>query len=380
VQQLRWLGSVAIVALVSGTAVTPCRAQEAIVDERTAEALMQLFTDSGHVRVRSAIGNYTLPLPQHATLSLHWNNEQVVVPAIHAAPGTQEAVDAITTASRPISGNAFSDFVKVRNEIEGGVRKGHATVDYYLSNESDYVGQKLGGSWNRDWSDQLNLSFGTSVGWDRIEPLADDDTGTPPSHKTTLHWNAVATQVVSSTLMVRYGVEYNLVDGLQHNPYRNVFAGGARVPERHPEKRQRRDAFVRASQYLNNRSSLKLSYRFYDDDWGIDSHELGAKLSQTVTHGVFASWEYRYYTQTPAKFWRAEYTSVDGIDGFLTGDYRMGPLASHLFGTALDVSLDGLAPAHPTIGRFGFRCEYERYFNSNNYSANILTTQLTYAF
>ena len=324
------------------------------------------------VRVRSAIGNYTVPLASDASLSLHWNNEKVVVPAIKAA---------ITTASRPISGNAFSDFVKVRNEMQGGLHKGHTSLEYYLSSESDYVGQQLGASYDRDMgSDQLNLSLGSSVGWDRIEPLADDDTNTQTDHKTTLHWNAVATQIVSSTLMVRYGIEYNFVQGLQHNPYRNLYAGGTRVPERHPEKRQRRDAFVRLNQYLSNRSSLKLSYRFYDDDWGIDSHELGSKLSQTVAHGVFASYEYRYYTQTPAKFYRPDYTSVDGVDGFLTGDYRMGPLASHLFGVALDVDLDGLAAAHPLIGRFGFRCEYERYFNSNNYSANILTTQINCAF
>ncbi|MBI1795910.1 MAG: DUF3570 domain-containing protein [Candidatus Eisenbacteria bacterium] len=381
-QQLKWIGTASLAFLATCAAATRCGAQMTAVDDQTAEYLMQLFSDSGHVSVRSAIGNYTLPLPHDRALSLHWNNERVVVPAIKAAPGTQEAVDAITTASRPISGNAFSDYVKVRNEIEGGLKQGRAAVEYYLSSEADYLAQQLGGSYNRDiGGDQLNLSVGTSYGWDRIDPLPDDkNNGVPVSRKNTLHWNAVATQILSPTLLLRYGVEYNIVEGLQHNPYRDVFAGGSRVPERHPDHRQRRDAFVRLNQYLSNRASLKFSYRFYNDDWGIDSHELGSKLSQSIAHGVFASYEYRYYTQTPARFWRADYTSLNGVDGYLTGDYRMGPLSSHLFGAALDVGLDGLAAEHPTIGHFGFRCEYERYFNSNNYSANILTTQVTYAF
>src|SRR6185295_8531489 len=119
-------------------------------------------------------------------------------------------------------------------------------------------------------------------------------------------------------------------EGLQHNPYRNVYAGGSIVPERHPERRQREDAFVKVNQYLPNRSSLKGSYRFYIDDWGINSHELGGKLSQYITQGFFAHYEYRYYTQTAADFYRDEYASVSGIDGYRSGDYRMNALSSHL--------------------------------------------------
>lgn len=375
-QQLKWTLPVLAIAC----AASPARALPAF-DDQTVECLMQMFTDSEKVRVRSAMGNYAIALSGDAALTLHWNNERVVIPAIAAAPGTQEAVDAITTASRPISGNAFEDFVKVRNEFQGGVRKGPASVEYYHSQESDYTGRQLSASWNRDIrGDQLNLSLGTSYGWDSIDPLADDDTGASSDHKTTVHLNAVATQIVGTGTQVRYGVEVNLVEGLQHNPYRNVYAGGTRVPERHPGRRQRRDAFVRVHQYLTNRASMKFNYRLYNDDWGIASHELGTKLSQTVSPAVFASWEYRYYTQSPAEFWRDQYASVDGIDGYRSGDYRMGPLSSHLFGVALDVRLETLAARHPTLSRFGLRCGYERYFNSNSYSANFVSGQVTCAF
>src|SRR5262249_5129838 len=157
-----------------------------------------------------------------------------------------------------------------------------------------------------------------------------------PAHKRTLHLNTVATQVLSPTTLLRMGVEYNHVEGLQHNPYRNVFAGGSHVPERHPDHRERRDAFIKLHQYLANRSSLKLHYRLSDDDWGILSHEISSPLSQSLTPGMFASYEYRWYTQTAANFYRPLYTSITGVDGYLTGDYRMAPLASHLFGVALD--------------------------------------------
>jgi len=350
-------------------------------DEMSAGTVLRTFTDSDHVAVRSYIGNYALALSNDWALDLEYNNERVVIPAVSAPVGSQDAVDAITTASRPISGNAYQDFVKTRNEVQTGVRRGGAKLGYYLSTESDYLGQQLSATWDRDYMDQrFNLSLRSSYGWDAIEPLADDDTQSGRDSKTTMHWGAVATQVLSPTTMVRWGLEYNRVHGLQHNPYRNVYAGGTNVPERHPDHRARSDAFLRVHQYLSNRSSVKLGYRFYTDSWGVHSHEVDTRLSQYVTHGAFLRWQYRWYTQTSAEFWSDDYVTTGGIDGYLTGDYRLGPLASHLFGMGVDIDLNAFAADSPVLSRMAVRMNYERYFNSNNYSAGFFTTGLDYRF
>lgn len=358
-----------------------CCAADQFLDESTLSSLYRSFTDSEHISVRSIMNDYTFPPLGRTNLTLHWNNERVRVPAISAPPGSQEAVDAITTASRPISNNAFQDYVKTRNEMQGEVSQGHAALNYYLSDESDYLAQQLGARWDRDLRDgQLNLALGSSLGWDAIHPLADSDTQTGHESKTTVHGSAVATQIVSPTTMLRFGVEYNIVNGLQHNPYRNVYAGGTHVPERHPEHRERRDTFLRLNQYLADRSSLKFSYRLYNDDWGITSHELGASVNQYVTHGLAATYDYRYYTQTRARFYRDEYATTNGIDGYLSGDYRMNFLNSHLFGASVRMDLSALAPRHPIVGRSALWVNWEHYFNSNNYTANILETGLDFHF
>ncbi len=370
-----------LVAAAATAWTVPCLAQGFGADDRpSGGTLMRWFTDSDRVSVRSMSGDYAWPF-KTSSLNVHVNNERVVIPAVAAPPGTQDAVDAITTASRPISGNAFQDFVKLRNEVQGEYERGPAAISYYLSTESDYVGQQFGGRWNRDYKDQtLNLSLGSSWSWDDIQPVADDDTRQGPAHKSTLHWNAVVTEVMSPTTLLRYGLEYNLVNGLQHNPYRNVYAGGTQVAERHPEHRQRRDAFVRVNHALPNRSSLKLNYRFYNDDWGIASHEVGTRLSQYLTRGMSVRWEYRWYTQTAAEFYRDEYTDPSGIDGFRSGDYRMNELASHLFGGAVRMDLDAFAPQRTFIRRLSLWFDVERYFNSNNYSANIIETGVDFRF
>ena len=377
---MRWLPLSALAGVLVATWASPCVAMDD-PDEPAAGTLVRFFTGSDHVTVRSLVGDYTFDGPRDLSLSIHYNNERVTIPAIAAPVGSAEAVDAITTASRPIAGNAYQDFSKVRNEFQGELTHGHFGADYYVSSESDYLGQEVSASYNRDLEgQQLNLAFGTSYGWDAIDPVADDDTHTGNSTKTTLHWDAVATRVVTPTAMVRVGVEYNVVDGLQHNPYRNVYAGGTNVPERHPDHRARRDAFVKFNQYLRNRSSLKLTYRYYNDDWGIGSHEIGSRLSQYITHGVFAQYQYRYYTQTAADFYRAVYATTAGVNGYLTGDYRMAALSSHLFGIALDFDLGTMAAESAWLHRLRARMSYDRYFNSNNYSANILETGVDFRF
>jgi hypothetical protein len=125
---------------------------------------------------------------------------------------------------------------------------------------------------------------------------------------------------------------------------------------------------------------VKVAYRLYNDDWGVDSHEIESKLSQYVTQGLFAAWEYRYYTQTRADFFRDEYLSVDGVDGYRTGDYRLGALASHLFGFGLNADLATLAADSRWLQRMGAWLNVQRYFNSNNYSANIVEAGLDVRF
>lgn len=379
-QVTRGIGSQIAAVALGALAAAPALAQGA-GDAREANGLFRMFADSKHVLVRSFVEDFSVPLRGDANLSVQWNHERVRIPAVAAPVGSQEAVDAITTASRPIAGDAYEDFEKVRNELQAGVTRGGASIGYYHSVESDYLGHQLSASYNRDLrDDQLNLSVGTSFGWDDIEPLADQRGSAPADRKNTVHVNAVATRILSPVSVVRVGVEVNHVSGLQHNPYRLVYAGGSSVAERHPDTRLRRDAFVKFHRYLSNRSSLKLDYRLYGDDWGVLSHEIAGGLAQYVTRGLYAQYEYRWYTQTSAEFWQPEYATTQGVDGYLTGDYRMSPLSSHLFGLSLNADLGVLAPDSPKLRRFAVTVDYERYFNSSNYSADILETGLRFRF
>lgn len=345
--------------------------------------LLHYFSDVDGVDVYSHYANTGIKLNGDVALSLQWGHDVVVFPAIDAPPGSQEAVDAITTASRPISANTnpYEDFVKVRDEVESTLNYGGATASYYVSTESDYFAQMVTFTYNHDFAgDNLNLAAGVSYGWDDIKPLQDDDTAGITDYRNTLHFNLIATQVVTSTTVFRLGGEFNQVRGLQHDPYRNVYVSGTNVPEAHPKTRDRWDMFCRVSQYITNRSSVQVDYRYYSDDWGVESHTIGGRLSQYVSNEVVVRYRYRYYTQAPSYFYRDDYSTTGSVDGFQTGDYRLGEFGAHLFGGEV------LWYPHRVLGAVGFMSNahfvfsYEHYFNSNNFSANIYETGLRVTF
>ncbi len=351
------------------------------IDQTTVSYLFSYYSDVDGVDVFGHYVTAGVRVAPRAGLNFQWVHDRVFFPAIDAPPGSQEAADAITSASRPIANSAdpYQDYVKTRNSFETSVDFHGYSAGYYVSMESDYFAQMLSFSYNFDFNgDNTNIGVGASYSWDSIEPLDDEDTAGIPDYRRTTYWNVVATQVVTKTTVLRAGAEFNLVSGLQEDPYRNVYVAGTNVPENHPEERTRQDFFVGLSQYVYNRSSLKVDYRYYTDDWGVSSHMAGLKFNQYVNDEFVFRYRYRYYAQLPSEFYRDEYVEAGGIDGYQTGDYRLGDFGAHLFGGQVQWY------PHRFFGQLGLRTQvtlgYERYFNSNNFSADVFETGLQVAF
>ncbi len=369
---LRTLGPIAMLGTAGPAA--------AGIEEQEAGWIFEFFSDSDDVHVVSNAGGYEVRMSGDARLDVSWKHEIVTVPGIDAIPGTPEAVDAITAASRPISGTAaaYQPFTKTRNEVQGGLDWKGFSGGYYVSQEEDYFAQQLFGGMVRELAG-FNLSVGASYGWDVIEPLADDDGHTEASEKSTAHANLVLTRALTPKTELQGGVEMTNVSGLQHNPYRNVYVGGTRVPERHPEDRMRRAAFLKLSQYFMNRSSVRVSSMLYQDDWGVSSHTLNVALNQYITDPVTVRYRYRWYTQNAADFYRDEYVEPNGVDGYQTGDYRLSSFSAHLLGARVAWDL-GRPFGWKVLEGTGLMFQYERYFNTHNFSANLFESGITFTF
>ncbi|MBK8167718.1 MAG: DUF3570 domain-containing protein [bacterium] len=372
----------AAVAVGLGLPAAPARALPT-PDDESAGCVVHFFSDVNGVDVVSMFVDYGLATRPGFAANLEWSHDIVIIPAIDAPRGSAEAVDAITTASRPIADadQPYEDYVKTRDALHGSVAWKDVRGGYYVSNESDYFAQMVSLGWDRDLQhDNLNLAAGLSYGWDRIEPLADDGATAAAADRNTLHGSIVATRILDPRTTLRVGVEFDRVSGQQHDPYRSVHAGGAIVRERHPDERLRRDLFVRATRWLGNRSSLKADFRLYGDDWDVGSSTWGLRLSQYVTDELVVAYRYRYYTQSSAWFYSDDYAAVDGIDGFRTGDYRLGDFGAHLFGGRITWTPAAVARRWRFLDDVELVLGFERYFNSYNFTASIYETGVRVSF
>lgn len=370
-----------LAVLAASAAATPA-VSRAGIDDPAVSYTYSHYSDVHGVTVHGQYVTTTARL-KDVGLSVQYVHDHVVYPAISAPPGSQEAVDAITTASRPISANAnpYEDYVKTRNSIETTANYHGYSLGYYVSVESDYFAQMVTLGYNHGFmGDNLNISTAGSYSWDYIKPLADNDTQNAPDYRRTVHANIIATQVLSRTTSLRLGTEINHVNGLQHDPYRNVYVAGTNVPENAPTERMRRDFFSDLNQYINNRSSINIDYRYYSDDWGVASHAMGIKLNQYVTDSLVFRYRYRYYTQAAATFYRDDYTQPGGVNGYMTGDYRLGDFGANLFGGRVLWNTGHLLRRIGVAAPAQLMFSYERYFNSNNFSASIVETGLSIAF
>ena len=356
--------------------------------EQRVTAGMHTFSDSENNRVETYALELLQDLRRDWRLVLHGAIDRVVLPPLPGLPGSQENVDAITAASRPVASAELSKagYAKRREEVSGSVEwlpaagSLRTSGNFYYSHESDYVGRQLGLNASHDFNaGSTNLAVSLAHGFDTIRPEVDEGLQVAPASRHTEDLTFVWNQMLSMRSRTSVGFAATWVNGLQSNPYRQVYAGGERVPERHPEHRFRGAVFGQYDLYFLHRASLSLRARWYDDDWGVQAGTFDAHVNQYVGQHLIVRYRYRYHVQSAAYFQRDFYESAAGVDRYVTGDYKLDDFASNLFGVKLSVPFAGLAVA-PWARGVVLDVKVERYFDSKSFAANVLETGFTWPF
>lgn len=148
--------------------------------------------------------------------------------------------------------------------------------------------------------------------------------------------------------------------------------------EKLPDTRLKIPLGMRFNAYLNDRFILRTYYRFYTDDWNLNSHTfqigLPIKLSNTLT----ITPDYRYYTQTAVKYFQP-FDAHSSTEQFYTSDYDLSGFSSNQFGGELKIA--------PPFGVFKIRnksylksfiMRYQYYKRDIDFDANIVTMELNF--
>jgi len=339
------------------------------------------FSDSGGLLVQSPTLQFVKEMMRSTVLSLQYTLDRVNIPpfrGISAKPIPSDSLQATSGASKPANSNFYATYIKNRNEIVASLNTTNWNATAYFSAENDYVGRLVGFGLNQDFNQKnTNFSLGLNYGYDTIKPIGQKAAYT----RTNILGTAAITQTLSPTVIARVGLDVSRLDGYQTNPYRTVNVAGQYYPEQHPKQRTRVAGYVKLNKHLNPaNAALWTEYRLYGDDWGVLSHTIGLQFYQNLSQRLLIRYRYRYYTQNRAYFWKKDYSLLPRLPRYFTDDYKLEPFNSHLYGFHVSYKLEGLRKKLSIFEHSTIDVKYERFFTSNNFTANIFQIGLTFEY
>ena len=252
-----------------------------------------------------------------------------------------------------------------------------------LSGEHDYFSAGVSANYSQDFNNRnTTLNAGIGFNSDSVKPVG----GTPiefapmtvkdaPANvegssesKTITDLMIGVTQVINRKTIVQLNLGLGTVSGYQNDPYKivtvvnsagdlvsaadtaffdvNAPAGNRPyVYEKRPDSRQKNTMFFRAVHHLD-KDVVNFSYRYYTDDWGINSHTFDLKYRYELAHSYLQP-HVRYYTQTAADFYRHNLVLGTDIDtagnvlvDYASHDYRLAESVTTTLGLKYGIPLD----------------------------------------
>ena len=306
------------------------------------------------------------------------------VPGLDDDPGfvTVSGASAATSFREiPIPGSALylptSEFDDQRWAYSGALSRRFGdyllTAEGAYSIEGDYISRGGGLTVAREFNQQSTiLQFGTAAAFDELELLPRGLWDEKESYE----WLVGLTQVIDKYTTLTANVALIHETGFLSDPYKVSEVGGVIVSERRPGDRNSRVAYLALNRFFEPlNGAAEVSYRFYDDSFGIDSHTTSLIWRQKLGSKLTLSPLFRYYTQSAADFYAVRFV---GDPEVFSSDYRLSKFDAVSFGGELRYDLqDDLA--------LNFR--YERYHQEGRdgvtwqdayASANMFTVGLSW--
>ncbi len=243
-------------------------------------------------------------------------------------------------------------------------------INYGISTslESDY--EAYGGSVTIDketFNRNLTFSAGIAGSYDTIF----QSSGTTPGPRSNLKKSQFfgkgkkrgfegmlgVSGVTNRRTVTQFNYSIKSQEGYLTDPYKLISminADGAETDvyyESRPESRLQQTLYSALVHKLNNKDVIHLSYRYYFDDWDINSHTIDYRHRKNFANGQHLEPHLRVYNQTAANFYQNNLND-DGqpLPEYVSADYRLDELSSVTIGAKYGIPAWG--------GTLRFRLEY----------------------
>jgi len=208
--------------------------------------------------------------------------------------------DAVSGASPRYYTNALTkleDFRRAQNvSLTRWGSSGSLTLSHARSAERDYVSKSLGitGVWYVDDTKNTALTAGLGAARDVVDVPA---RGVNHEGKSVNDFLVGVTQVLTQNDIAQLTARYTSGHGYYNDPYKST--------DERPRERDGYSALLRWNHHFPSlESSIRSSYRWYQDSFGIRAHTVGVEYAQPLADGrLVITPLVRWYTQTAANFY-----------------------------------------------------------------------------
>ena len=202
-----------------------------------------------------------------------------------------------------------------------------ASLTLTRSEEDDYTANAISVSGEWTFNDDLTtLSLGLSYSSDNIEPTDAIAYGrVTREERISRSASAGISQVIDRSSAVYAGLSVTEDEGYLSDPYK--------LRDVRPGERLESALGVRYRRFFDGRNAaLHLDYRYFGDDWGIDSHTLHTSWYQSLGHAFQVVPNVRYYSQSEAEFYRTFDDFRLPPDAAQSSDFRLSAYGAFTFG------------------------------------------------
>lgn len=321
----------------------------------------------------SSPGSEAMFVVQPAALLTLRQNANIVhdislpIDAISAA--SPDAVDATTSASK---NNIAGDF-EIRSAIKLSDRDTLTTR--FVAHAEEWIGGgTLGAGWRRSFADDnATLSVNGTFGYDVFDDRNRFGDYLGKTGRATSSISAAGSQLLSPTTVVdaSYGLTYQR--GTLRTGWNAVpIDDGTLADEVFPRGRSRHAFTAGLAQHIpQTRSTAKVRYRFYLDDFGLRAHTMDVAAYQYVVDWLYVRASYRFHDQDGVDFFTTALPAGLGDNTLRTADSDLAPLRAHEYSLQITTVRD-----RGPFRRWSLSGEVLRYERSNGLGISLFALGL----
>lgn len=231
--------------------------------------------------------------------------------------------------------------------------KGTFAGSFAISDEDDYQSMAGGLDVTLDVNEKhTKLAMGIGVSADKITPTPDtaDEFRRTDDRKGSFSVYGGVTQVINRYTSLETGLSFNFKSGYLSDPYKTVCCNlpvvrgsetvAGTIHENRPSDRASVVWVMRYRQFLlGSAAAIHTDYRFYTDNWDLNSHTLNLAWYQNLKNDWQLVPGLRYYSQSSASFYSPFYSEARE-DGIYSSDYRLSPYGALSFSLTVNKKID----------------------------------------